>query len=207
MRVAQCRYCHQEFEYEPAMSQGRRGGARQSAREICDECRAGRQHWLKRVGKAKDRAERLNSVAPRSTAYGDFGLTTEATAARLRISTRQVERAEASALKKLRNSPELREAYDKYKEEGLPLVEYIRAVLRELLLRPRQAEMLDYQLELLEWSRILDAAERAGVQRKELERTRAAANRCRQLLLEEIGLRGPSRTGQSGSDRTKVEMI
>jgi hypothetical protein len=194
MRVAQCKFCHQEFEYEPAMSRGCRGGARQSAREICDECRAGRQHWLKRVGKAKDRAERLNRVAPRATAYGDFGLTTEATAARLRISTRQVERAEASALAKLRNSPDLREAYDRYKEEGLPLVEYIRAVLRELLLRPRQAAMLDYQLELLEWSRILDAAERAGVQRKELERTRAAANRCRQLLLEGIGLEGPSRS-------------
>jgi hypothetical protein len=153
------------------------------------------------VSKAKERVRRLNQVAPRSTAYWDLGLTEEATAARLRMSVRQVRRLEASALAKLRGSPILQQAYDKYKEEGMPLMEYMRATLRVLFARPRQEQLLDYQLELFEWSQILDLADQAGFQLQEVERARAAVEQCRRLLLQEMGLKN------DGRERERFETI
>jgi len=207
MARAQCKFCKQEFEYElkecghgPCRT-GQRG-TRVVTRDVCDACREGRKRYSKRLDKAKVKAKampRRGSAPSRDSVPGrgsvpvhfqglGFGLEVEAVAVRLRLTVDQVKKAEASALAKLRSSPALRQAYDNYKEAGLPLVENIRQILRDSLWRPREDEMVGFQLELMEWHRILDAAERQGVSKQDVERARAAVDRCRKELMQRIGL-------------------
>jgi len=182
--------------------QGLVAGKRVVTRDVCDACREGRKRYSKRLDKAKAKAKAMSDRG--SAPSGDsmpsggstpvrfqglgFGLEVEAVAVQLRLTVDQVKKAEARALAKLRSSPALREAYDNYKKAGLPQVEYIRQVLRDLLWRPREDAMAGYQLELMEWHRILDAAERQGVSKQDVDRARLAVERCRKELMQQVGL-------------------
>jgi len=218
MAQAECKFCKQEFEYElkecghvhPGPGgQGLVAGTRVVTRDVCDACREGRKRYSKRLDKAKAKAKAMPS---RGSAPGQgsapvhfqgigFGLEVETVAMRLRLTLDQVKKAEASALAKLRSSPALRQAYDNYKEAGLPRVEYIRHMLRELLWRPREDAVVDYQLELMEWHRILDSAERQGVSKQDVERARLAVDRCRKELMQRIGLM------ESGRERERFVKV
>ena len=74
------------------------------------------------------------------------------------ISLGQLAALELTALRKLRDSPELREAYDNFKEDGMPMLEELMASLRQ----SRADRLLGYQLELLEFWRVYADVRAAG---------------------------------------------
>jgi hypothetical protein len=208
--VALCKFCRQPFEYEAkrALRLGKDHGS--PSHRVCDDCRAGRKRFIRRVEKAKERAERLwvEEVEASVLDEGDTlyqharGLTHEEVAARLGLSVMQVRLAEARAMKKLQSSPELRGAYDSFIEAGMSLS---MIDLGDVLWQAREKQINEYQREVIEWTQILDAAANLDGMGREVERARTAVERCRVGLLRHTGLISSGRDWTPRSQRKKHE--
>ena len=170
---AVCKFCKQPFSYTFKQR-------REVEREVCDPCRESRRRWArKKVRRRADRAlaklrtrrkvwKRLQVSAKdfaqerKQLAPGEW-LPREVLAQKLGMSERAVRLIEEQALKKLRGSTLLWEAYDKVKQTGGSLggfMEELAAALRER----DEARVLDMQQELLSlWERH-DALRRLGLE-------------------------------------------
>ena len=194
-----CRYCQRTFEYPRRIKVAHmRFGEveRVVTRQVCDDCQAGRGRFRwkrgkRRLKRARARKRRQHLVAKQTTERAaavttikpGVELTLEEVARYLGWRKEVVTDLEASALAKLRSEPKLREAWDTFKEAGLPGVEYMRQILRHLLSVPKEEQRLLFWQEVAEWNRLLDTALAQGVRREEVERARAAVDRCRLVLM------------------------
>jgi len=164
---AVCKYCHRPFSYE-----FKEDAKRVRERGVCDECYDCRMRWArKKARRLKDLRDKRSKVLRvqmstrrdfRKLDPGDM-LTHEELAAGLGISERAVRRIEESALKKLRGSTELKEAYGKFKQSGKPLVDLIIKELGKSLRKRDAARALELQQELFELWEQHDALRRMGL--------------------------------------------
>ncbi len=164
MKRGRCVHCGQPFEYvqkriklkfQTGQSQGKGNKEvwRRVNRRVCPACAQARKQWLHK--KNDHRCPHKLGIGAKP---GEFRGKREIGEA-LGLTLGQVEVLERSALSKLRNSPELRAAYDNFKEEGMPLLDQLVALLRQ----PGDDRLLEHQLELMDFWRVYDEARRAGL--------------------------------------------
>lgn len=177
-----CRYCQQFFLYEVKVIHRRLSGGRTAPRRVtrcvCDACQLSRQRWTKKNAR-RSRACAFHALpgefTPRSKIARKTGLTPS-----------QVEEIERRALAKLRGSPELKEAFALYEEDGMPLVDYIRGHIRAAV-ESREADlMLQLQIEIMDWWQVHDLAMTMGMRRDARQARRVIAH-GRQMLVKELG--------------------
>jgi hypothetical protein len=184
MVTARCKYCRQRFEYEVKVAPVRRPsgemGARKVSRDVCDDCQASRQRWLTKKTRPR-RALGIGAVA------GEF-TSRHIIAKKLGLTYSQAEELERRALFKLRSSSELKQAYDKFKEAGMPLVEEIREQIRAAVAAREEDRILELQLQLLDMWQVHDLAKALGMT-DDARRAKGAIARCRRALNRELGLK------------------
>ena len=198
-----CKFCQLPFTYE-------RGPKRERLRVVCDPCRESRRHWLRkrvrRTGNRKKRhlhARRLVVRRMHISAKdfekekerlklepGDF-LPRDILAEKLGVSEAEVIRIEGEALKKLRGSTLLQEAYGKFIQGGKPLLDTLWEALSELMRERDEARVMAMQQELVRWWQRHDAWSVVGrkdpVARAAALEIKAEIEKCRTALLRELG--------------------
>ena len=127
-----CVKCRAEFEYEPVQVQSRKGRWRSILRYVCDECREARARYDKKKWKKHVRAPvRNRGKAERRANMADgYECSLAEVGRRLGLDTSTVEMVQRSVLKKIRSSPELREAFAQYSEAGMPRIKELLAGVR-----------------------------------------------------------------------------
>ena len=194
-----CKFCQLPFTYE-------RGPQRERLRVVCDPCRESRRHWLRkrvrRTGNSKKRHLRARRVVVRRMQVsakdfeklklepGEF-VPREMLAEKLGISEAEVIRIEGQALKKLRGSTLVQEAYGKFIQGGKPLLETLWEELSQLMRERDEARLMAMQQELVRWWQRHDAWRVVGrkdpVARAAAVEIKAEIEKCRTALLRELG--------------------
>lgn len=173
-----CRHCGQPFEYEQetvACHVKGRKVWRRVVRKVCDLCHQARKNWLHKRSHAKQpRALGINAKPGEFRDRNDI-------AREMGLTKGQLQGLELAALQKLRNSPELRAAYDNFKDEGMPFLDQLMASLR----RPGADRLLEHQLELVEFWRVYGEARAAGLTAESVGILDEIA-RCHGLIAREL---------------------
>ena len=175
--TCRCGRCGTEFEYEEKVVAWHCQGqvrTRRVVRRVCTDCREGRKRWATK----RTRKPRKLGLDPKVTA----SLPSRVEVGRqLGMTPSQVEEVERRALMKLRSSPELSEAYANFKESGMPMLQELMRQLRQ----PLPDRLLEWQLELMEWWRVQEAAQSVGL-RPEAQEALSAIARCHAGLRKQI---------------------
>jgi len=172
---ARCRYCGQFFGYELRPLKRR---VQFRSRHVCDACLRTRQH--------RNPPPQFLPGDGIDSLPGDFADQWEI-ALQTGLTPFQVEEAERRALAKLRSSPELREAYELFKADGMPQVHLLRKHLRVALKAREQALLRQLQTEIVDWWRVHDLALAQGLN-EEASEIREAIFESRLLLAKELDL-------------------
>jgi len=169
-----------EFSYEVkrvacAVSGGKEV-VRTVVRTVCDGCQESRKKWVtKRTRKPRAAGTLMAGTAktPRERVAEAMGLSAD-----------QVEHLERTALTRLRTSTELRQAYDIFKESGMPKIEELIQIMRQ----PADNTLLGHVLDLADFWRIHEQAKQAGLT-QECREIMADIARCHSLIKRELGAR------------------
>jgi hypothetical protein len=120
------------------------------------------------------------------TLPGEFTSRTEI-ARQTGLTPMQVEETERLALVKLRRSAPLREAYRRYKADGMPQLDRIRWGIQTAVRSREEALMLQLQREIMDWWRVHDLAGAMEMPEEAME-IRQLIAQSQQLLANELGL-------------------
>lgn len=157
--VVRCLKCRAKFEYVPMLT----ATGRVIPRHICDACRKGRSHWLKRQWKKQAREPvRKRQPSEKRVNQNEHGASLESVGKAMGLHHSTVEMIEREALGKIRNSPELKEAFEHYAEAGMPR---IKELIGALTTPPAEA-LLEYQMQVADFWQVyesLAAAEKAAL--------------------------------------------
>jgi len=180
-----CRHCREWFSYEVKVVKRRlrdgQTGPIRVTRCVCDACQSSRRRWTR---------TQARPIIDHHALPGEF-TSREEIAEIMGLTAQQVREIERVALDKLRNSPDLWEAYEQYKEDGLPLVERIRKHIRAAVKAREERLMLQLQMDIMDWWRVHDLAlaESALVTAETAyEKARIEVKRATGSVLEEYGI-------------------
>jgi hypothetical protein len=178
-----CFKCHSPFEYRSHVTaQGKPLNG--TCRHVCDDCRARRKRWLdKRRKRLVVAPIRKLSLREQRARPGEF-TSRRLIARHLGIPPSLVADIERSALHKLRSSPELKEAFRQYQEEGMPAIEELVKTLRT----PCSELLLGYQLEVADFRRVYERLEAEGLH-EEAQQVLKGIIGCQQVIFERTGER------------------
>ena len=175
-----CDKCRSAFEYQAHVTVNGKP-LNGTYRHVCDACRAARKRWLDKkrkrtvVAPIRNRSSREAWARP-----GEF--TSRRLISRdLGLSPGLVEDIERSALHKLRNSPELQEAFQRYQEDGMPLLDELAQALKTT-----GAELLiGYQLEVGDFWQVHDRMESEGL-REEAQAVLEDIIHCQRVIARQL---------------------
>lgn len=172
-----CLKCQRPFEYRSHVTpQGKPLNG--TYRHICDGCRARRKRWLDKRRKRLVVAP-IRKLSPREERARPGEFTSRRLIAKnLGLPPSLVADIERAALHKLRNSPELKEAFRHYQEEGLPAIEELVKALRT----PGSELLVAYQLEVGDFWQVYELMEAEGL-REEAQQVLKGIISCQQVIL------------------------
>ncbi len=159
-----CTICEKQFSYTVnGDGRVRRRGPTYLFRKICDACRGERRVAITKAWKQKHR-EKYRNAAPMEEVHGFrqharapiLHCTHQELAKKLKMSTDAVRDLERKVLHKIRNNPELKNLWDIFKEEGMPVPE------GSFFGTDQGWMLLDYQMAVMDWWQIHDQIVETG---------------------------------------------